>query len=98
MQKNITLILFLFSSIASVHSQSYSDAGPENDYQSKHNPYYWKNRRPFPGYWQQDVYYKIKAKLDETKDIITGQEELTYTNNSPDTLYYVYFNLYQNAF
>src|SRR6185295_18450669 len=31
-------------------------------------------------------------------DIITGNEQLTYYNNSPDTLTYVYFHLYQNAF
>ncbi len=61
-------------------------------------PQYWKNRKPFEGYWQQDVHYKIKASLDETTDVITGDEQLTYYNNSPDTLYYVYFNLYQNAF
>ena len=59
---------------------------------------YWKERKPFEGYWQQDVHYKIKANIDETTDIITGEEQLTYFNNSPDTLYYVYFHLYQNAF
>ncbi len=53
---------------------------------------------PFPGYWQQDVHYKIKANLDDSLNIITAEEQLTYTNNSPDTLSFVYFNLYQNAF
>jgi hypothetical protein len=59
---------------------------------------YWKNKMPFAGYWQQDVAYKIKANIDETTDIVGGEEELTYFNNSPDTLHFVYFNLYQNAF
>jgi aminopeptidase N len=59
---------------------------------------YWKNKLPFAGYWQQDVAYRIKANIDETTDIVSGEEQLTYFNNSPDTLYYVYFNLYQNAF
>ncbi|MFN8276117.1 MAG: M1 family aminopeptidase [Chitinophagales bacterium] len=59
---------------------------------------YWKNKLPYTGYWQQDVAYQIEATLDETTDIITGSEQLTYTNQSPDTLYFVYFNLYQNAF
>ncbi len=79
-------------------AQTYSDSGPENNYRSSSNPYYWKNRIPFTGYWQQDVHYKIKAAVDETTDIITGNEELTYYNNSPDTLYCIYFHLYQNAF
>src|SRR5204863_7899843 len=59
---------------------------------------YWKNHSPFEGYWQQDVHYTIKAELDDAIDIIDGNEQLTYTNNSHDTLTYVYFHLYQNAF
>lgn len=97
MRKSIILFIFIISQMAVVRAQ-YSDMGPKNNYRSNKNPYYWKNRRPFPGYWQQDVYYHIKANIDETTDIITGEEHLTYWNNSPDTLYFVYFNLYQNAF
>lgn len=64
--------------------------GPENKY-------YWKNRKPFEGYWQQDVHYTISASIDDQTDIISGQEKLTYYNNSPDELTYVYFHLYSNA-
>src|ERR1035437_2329265 len=67
-------------------------------YRSASNPHYWKNRKPFEGYWQQDVDYKIKARVDEKTDVISATEELTYYNNSPDTLTFVYFHLYQNAF
>jgi hypothetical protein len=65
-------------------------------YRSAENPYYWKNRKPFDGYWQQDVEYKIKANIDETTDIIDATEQLTYYNNSPQDLPVVYFHLYQN--
>src|SRR5213075_520323 len=61
-------------------------------------PYYWKNRPPYTGYWQQDVHYTIKAEINDSTDIIDGSEQLTYYNNSPDTLTYVCFHLYQNAF
>ncbi len=71
---------------------------PENDFQSANNPYYWKNRLPYPGYWQQDVHYIIDAEMDEVADVVSGAETLIYTNNSPDTLKEVYFHLYQNAF
>lgn len=71
---------------------------PDIPYRSTSNPLYWKNRLPIPGYWQQDVYYKIKAELSDKTDIITGTEELVYWNNSPDTLTFVYFHLYENAF
>ena len=67
-------------------------------YRSSSNPYYWKNKKPFEGYWQQDVHYKIRASVNEKTDVISATEELTYYNNSPDTLKYVYFHLYQNAF
>lgn len=67
-------------------------------YRSQSNPYYWKNRKPDAAYWQQDVHYAINAKIDETTHIITATEELEYVNNSSDTLTYVYFHLYQNAF
>ncbi len=49
-------------------------------------------------YWQQHVHYKIKAKLDPDKNLITGSETLVYTNNSPDELDRVYFRLYWNIF
>lgn len=59
---------------------------------------YWKNRKPFADYWQQDVHYTISAIIDDEKDEITGVEKLVYYNNNPDALDKVYFHLYQNAF
>ena len=53
---------------------------------------------PHAGYWQQDVHYRIKANVDETTDIINADQTLTYWNNSPDEIDFVYFHLYQNAF
>lgn len=70
---------------------------PESTFQSATNIYYWKNRKPVEGYWQQDVHYKINATLDDQTDIIEASEELTYYNNSPDELSFVYFHLYNNA-
>lgn len=67
------------------------------DYRSATNPYYWKNRKPVEGYWQQDVHYSIKAELNDSSDIVSGNEELTYWNNSPYEISYVYFHLYSNA-
>ncbi len=67
------------------------------DYRTATNPMYWKNRKPNAAYWQQDVHYNIKAELNDSTDVITGDEELTYWNNSPYTLSHVYFHLYNNA-
>lgn len=92
------LLFIFYFTVSIIVGQSYNPLVKPNTYQSKSNPNYWKNKLPTPGYWQQDVHYKIKANIDEKADIITGKEELTYWNNSPDTLYFVFFHLYQNAF
>ena len=70
----------------------------DNVYRNSNNEHYWQNRMPDKAYWQQDVAYKIDARMNEAENRVEGQEELTYWNNSPDTLTYVYFHLYQNAF
>jgi hypothetical protein len=75
----------------------YSQDG-NNFFSSRENQLYWKNRKPYEGYWQQDVHYTIDAALDDVNDNISGSETLVYTNNSPDTLTFVYFHLFQNAF
>lgn len=66
-------------------------------YRSANNPLYWKNRKPYMGYWQQDVHYSIYAKLNDTTNIISGEEEIIYWNNSPDQLTELFFHLYNNA-
>ena len=78
--------------------QRWNPNNPPNTYRTKGNPHYWKNRPPDAAYWQQDVYYRINATIDETTDIITGEQTLRYWNNSPDTLYYAFFHLYQQGF
>ena len=52
--------------------------------------------KPGPKYWQQRVDYQIKASLDTTIHTVTGSERVTYHNNSPDRLDYLWFQLDQN--
>ena len=49
-------------------------------------------------YWQQDVHYKIAVTLNPDDHTLTGTETLIYKNNSPDTLSFVWFHLYPNAY
>ncbi len=49
-------------------------------------------------YFQQEVNYKINVTLDDIEHTITGNIEIDYTNNSPDTLKEIYFHLWPNAF
>jgi len=53
---------------------------------------------PGPEYWQQSADYSIQATLDTEARKVTASESLTYTNNSPDTLSFLWFNLEQNTF
>lgn len=49
-------------------------------------------------YFQQKVDYKIEVKLDTLNKILNANETITYTNNSPDTLHYIYFHLWANGY
>lgn len=49
-------------------------------------------------YWQQAVDYTMEVSLDAETANYTGTQSLVYTNNSPETLYKVFYHLYFNAF
>jgi hypothetical protein len=49
-------------------------------------------------YFQQDVKYSIDVKLDDRTHQLRGREELTYTNNSPQKLTFIWFHLWPNAY
>lgn len=91
MRKILVLILGLCFALVSFSQKEYLK------YRSKENPLYWKNRKPHPAYWQQDVHYNIYAQLNDSTDIIDGEEEIIYWNNSPDALKELFFHLYNNA-
>ena len=56
------------------------------------------NGAPGPGYWQQRADYVISATLDTAGRTVRGEETITYTNNSPDTLRYLWLQVDQNLF
>jgi hypothetical protein len=62
------------------------------------NVYRTASGAPGSQYWQQEADYHIKLKLDENKRHIEASEEITYKNNSPDTLNYIWLQLDQNRF
>ncbi|MBK8880615.1 MAG: M1 family metallopeptidase [Haliscomenobacter sp.] len=51
-----------------------------------------------PDRWQQRVQYKMDVDFDASSHQYQGNQHLTYFNNSPDTLYKVFYHLYFNAF
>ncbi|WP_299945478.1 M1 family metallopeptidase [uncultured Microbulbifer sp.] len=62
------------------------------------NAYRAASGAPGHAYWQQQADYDIKVSLDDDKQLIIASETVTYTNNSPDTLRYLWLQLDQNRF
>ncbi len=49
-------------------------------------------------YWQQIVNNNIQVQLNDSAKTLDGFISIDYTNNSPDTLYFIWFHLWPNAF
>lgn len=71
------------------HPQFYPYTG--NDYRSA-------SGEPGPKYWQNLADYKINCTLDTARHGVSGDVELTYTNNSPDHLKFIWLQLDQNIY
>lgn len=50
------------------------------------------------GYWQQRVDNDIAVTLDDKEHMLRGNINISYQNNSPDTLKFIYIHLYPNAY
>lgn len=61
------------------------------------NQYRTGSGAPGPDYWQQQADYKIAVELDDDNQRVTGSETVTYTNNSPSALKYLWLQLDQNV-
>ena len=64
---------------------------PGNDYRSA-------SGEPGPKYWQNRADYKINATLDTGSHKVIGDVEITYTNNSPDNLKFLWLQVDQNIY
>ncbi|MDO3642662.1 M1 family metallopeptidase [Mucilaginibacter sp. L3T2-6] len=67
-------------------------------YSEKGNAVHAANGEPGPKYWQNRVDYNIDAVLDTAAKTLTATEQVTYTNNSPETLQYLWLQLDQNTY
>ena len=64
---------------------------------SSPNIYRTASGAPGPAYYQQQADYKIDVELDDANKKIYGNEIITYTNNSPESLNYLWVQLDQNV-
>ncbi len=99
-------LLFTVAAATSVHAQAvrqttgtFVDRFRQLD-EDWPTPNDYRNAAGEPGhrYWQQQVDYRIQVALDEPRRTLTGQGQVTYRNNSPDTLRYLWLLLDQQNY
>jgi hypothetical protein len=99
--KHILTIVFLFTAFAFLHAQA-PDRVNTNKFRqlgtdiATPNAYRSASGAPGPMYWQQQADYDMEIILDDTLQRIYGTETITYYNNSPQTLEYLWLQLDQN--
>jgi hypothetical protein len=83
-----------------VGAQSYDHrkAFDPNFYPQSGNDYRSAGGQPGPKYWQNRADYKINCSLDTGLHKVSGEVEITYTNNSPDNLKFLWLQLDQNIY
>ncbi|MEP0985983.1 M1 family metallopeptidase [Ekhidna sp.] len=103
MKNSILLIVtFLFSTVTMAQDRKQKDTEWEQKFEQlgtmlpTPNVYRTASGAPGHQYWQQKADYKMKIVLDDNNQTITGTEDITYYNNSPDDLEYLWVQLDQN--
>ena len=106
MNKYISILfcgLFLLSSTLVAQEKeasnyNYNDAFGHDFYTKNGTATRSASGKPGEAYWQNSADYKIDVNLNESTKEISGSETITYTNNSPDALDFLWMQLDQNLF
>ena len=103
----LALFSLLIASPTIIQAQEGLSAGSIYDYHDAFAPnFYTKNAtetrsasgQPGPKYWQNRADYNLTASLDEAKNEVKGSATISYTNNSPDKIGFIWLQLDQNLF
>lgn len=102
-QLTLATFILLFTAIFNISAQSDSSVF---DAHTLWNPLFYPhygyqyrsgNGAPGPKYWQNRADYKIACTLDTVHNRLTGNVKITYTNNSPGDLSFLWLQMDQNA-
>lgn len=95
---NLFTIILLFIVTSGLAQSNYNNNKFKQLYEELPTPNVYRNAAGAPGhqYYQQKADYNMKIKLDDENQKIFGFETITYTNNSPDALEYLWVQLDQN--
>ncbi len=103
MKQIISIFFCLLFSLGSLVLTAQTDNTNKNPFrqlgQELPTPNEYRNAAGAPGakYFQQKVDYQMDITIDEDKHILTGSEQISYHNNSPDALNYLWLQLDQNV-
>ena len=92
-------LLCLIASISTAQVDNYNQNKFKQLYEELPTPNVYRTASGAPGhaYWQQRADYDMKLRIDDEKQELHGQEKITYYNNSPDALSYLWLQLDQNV-
>ncbi|MEY4336276.1 MAG: hypothetical protein RLZZ45_1195 [Bacteroidota bacterium] len=102
--KQAFIIAFFLVSCSAVFAQPLRNPGSNHgnrfeqlDYLMQDpNEYRTASGAPGPKYWQQRADYEINVDINEAENLLTGSETVTYFNNSPDVLTYIWLQIDEN--
>jgi hypothetical protein len=98
--RHLLFVFFTFFILSTIKAQNQPWQGkfePIDNMIAPPNTYRTASGAPGKDYWQQRTNYKIKVILNEKNNTISGEETITYFNNSPDDLSYLWMQLEQNV-
>lgn len=100
MKKSVlsVLVIFLVGGLFAQSVYNHKEAFNPQFYPYTGNDYRSASGEPGPKYWQNRADYKISAALDTGTHVVSGDVEITYTNNSPDNLKFLWLQLDQNIY
>lgn len=100
MVRKIFMVVISSCLVVFISAQSYDHrkAFDPNFYPQTGNVYRSAGGAPGPKYWQNRADYKINCILDTDQHKVSGNVEITYTNNSPDDLKFLWLQLDQNIY
>ena len=95
---NLTILIIFFTSCL-IAQENLNTSKFKQLYEELPTPNVYRTASGAPGheYYQQKADYEINVELDEKNNLIKGDEKITYTNNSPDVLNYLWVQLDQNV-
>ncbi|MGK6352518.1 M1 family metallopeptidase [Parapedobacter sp. DT-150] len=106
MKKLITKLIPIICALAFISFQAQSQNNPASNHGNKFeqlgtllsDPNVYRTASGAPGhqYWQQKADYVIDVEVDDENQRVIGSETITYTNNSPDALSYLWLQLDEN--